>query len=85
METHSTYMFLVVLTHLLQVSAHDFLLTGSSLSVERSSDVLISPDGTFTCGFYNFSSNATFSIWFSKSAEKTFVWSANYLHPVYTW
>uniref|UniRef100_A0A0D9WRG7 Receptor-like serine/threonine-protein kinase n=1 Tax=Leersia perrieri TaxID=77586 RepID=A0A0D9WRG7_9ORYZ len=56
---------------------------GSSLSVE---DVLNSPDGTFTCGFYSISPNAsTFSIWVSNSSEKTVVWSANPLHPVYTW
>ncbi|CAL5042066.1 unnamed protein product [Urochloa decumbens] len=84
---HSTSLFILVLIHLLlHVLAHDFLLPGSSLSVEHSSDVLASPDGTFTCGFYNFSFNATvFSIWFSESAEKTVVWSANHLHPVYTW
>lgn len=87
MDIPSTSLFLLALNHLLlHVSAHDFLLPGSSLSVEHSSDVLQSPDGTFTCGFYNFSSNATvFSIWFSESAEKTIVWSANHLHSVHTW
>jgi hypothetical protein len=88
MDMHSTSLFLLALIHLLlHVSAHDFLLPGSSLSVEHSSDVLLSPDGTFTCGFYNSSSNATvFSIWVSKSAEKTVFWSANHLCPVvYTW
>uniref|UniRef100_K3Y129 Receptor-like serine/threonine-protein kinase n=1 Tax=Setaria italica TaxID=4555 RepID=K3Y129_SETIT len=87
MDIPSTSLFLLALNHLLlHVSAHDFLLPGSSLSVEHSSDVLQSPDGTFTCGFYNFSSNATvFSIWFFESAEKTIVWSANHLHPVHTW
>nr|CAB3470793.1 unnamed protein product [Digitaria exilis] len=87
MSTHITYLLLLILIHLLlHISAHEFLLPGSSLSVEHSSDVLISPDGNFTCGFYNSTSNATvFSIWFSKSAEKTMVWSANHLHPVYTW
>ncbi|WVZ79510.1 hypothetical protein U9M48_027081 [Paspalum notatum var. saurae] len=90
MDTHRRHripLFFLALIHLLlHVSAHEFLLPGSSLSVERSTDVLLSPDGTFTCGFYNSSSNATvFSIWFSNSAEKTVVWSANHLHPVYTW
>ena len=43
-------------------------------------------DGTFTCGFYNISTNAsTFSIWFSKVPERTVVWSANPLRPVYSW
>uniref|UniRef100_A0ACD5XZY3 Uncharacterized protein n=1 Tax=Avena sativa TaxID=4498 RepID=A0ACD5XZY3_AVESA len=68
------------------ISALDFLSPGSFLSVERSSDVLYSPDGTFTCGFYQVSPNSSvFSIWFSNSSEKTVVWSANPLHPVYTW
>jgi hypothetical protein len=48
--------------------------------------VLRSPDGTFTCGFQNISYNAAvFSTWFSNSAAKTIVWSANHGHPVYTW
>jgi hypothetical protein len=82
MDMHSTSLFLLALIHrLLHVSPHDFLLPGSSLSVEHSSDVLLSPDGTFTCAFYN----SVFSIWFSKSAEKTIVWSANHLRPVATW
>ncbi|CAD6339160.1 unnamed protein product [Miscanthus lutarioriparius] len=76
---------LLTLTHLLSfVSAYDFLSAGSSLSVEHS--LLHSPDGTFTCGFYSISPNAsTFSIWFSRSSKRTIVWSANPLHPVYTW
>ncbi|TKW22693.1 hypothetical protein SEVIR_4G244900v4 [Setaria viridis] len=59
---------------------------GFSLSADRSSDVLRSPDGTFSCGFYEISPNTfTFSIWFSKVSERTVVWSANPLRPVYTW
>jgi len=77
---------LLSLIHLLSsVSARDFLLAGSSLSVEHSSDVLHSADGTFACGFYSISPNAsTFAIWFSRSSGRTIVWSANPLHPVYT-
>ncbi|XP_066371666.1 putative receptor protein kinase ZmPK1 isoform X2 [Miscanthus floridulus] len=80
-------LLLLTLIHLLSlVSAYDFLSAGSSLSVEHSSDVLHSPDGTFTCGFYSISPNAsTFSIWFSRSSKRTIIWSANPLHPVYTW
>ncbi|KAL6839390.1 hypothetical protein ACP4OV_030660 [Aristida adscensionis] len=71
---------------LLHISAHDFLSAGASLSIEHSFDVLRSPDGTFTCGFYSISPNAsTFSIWFSKTPKKSLVWSANPLHPVHTW
>ncbi|CAN6220887.1 unnamed protein product [Urochloa humidicola] len=87
MDVHRTSLFLLSLIHLLlHASAKDSLLPGSYLSVERSSDVLRSQDGTFTCGFYKISSNAAvFSIWFSNSAKKTVVWSTNHLHPVYTW
>ncbi|KAG0514869.1 hypothetical protein BDA96_10G230500 [Sorghum bicolor] len=83
----STLVFLLTLIHLiLQISALNVLSSGSSLSVERSSDVLLSPDGTFMCGFYNISPNAsTFSIWFANASERTIVWSANPLRPVYTW
>ncbi|KAL5200738.1 hypothetical protein ABZP36_021941 [Zizania latifolia] len=77
-------LLLLTLIHpLLCISAHDFLLPGSSLSVDGE---LHSPGGTFTCGFQQISPNAsTFSIWFSKSTQKTVVWSANPLHPVYSW
>ncbi|XP_040381413.1 putative receptor protein kinase ZmPK1 [Oryza brachyantha] len=82
----SASLLLLTLIHrLLCISALDFLLPGSSLSIE---DVLYSPDGTFTCGFktsFDGSNASTFSIWFSNSSEKTVVWSANALHPVYTW
>ncbi|KAG8075429.1 hypothetical protein GUJ93_ZPchr0006g42044 [Zizania palustris] len=77
-------LLLLTLIHpLLCILADDFLLPGSSLNVH---DELHSPDGTFTCGFQQISPNAsTFSIWFSKSTQKTIVWSANPLHPVYSW
>jgi len=87
MAALSRFVFLLNLIHLvLHISALDILSSGSSLSAERSSDVLRSPDVTFTCGFYNISTNAsTFSIWFSKVPERTVVWSANPLRPVYSW
>uniref|UniRef100_A0ACD5XJW6 Uncharacterized protein n=1 Tax=Avena sativa TaxID=4498 RepID=A0ACD5XJW6_AVESA len=87
MEARSFSLFLLTSIHCLQcISGLDFLSPGSSLSVERSSDVLYSPDGTFTCGLYQVSPNSSvFSIWFSNSSGKTVVWSANPLHPVYTW
>uniref|UniRef100_A0ACD5WS26 Uncharacterized protein n=1 Tax=Avena sativa TaxID=4498 RepID=A0ACD5WS26_AVESA len=87
MDARSTSLLPITLMHLvLRISAREFLLPGSSLSVEDSSDTLHSPDGTFTCGFNNISHNAfVFSIWFSNTAEKTVVWSANPLHPVYSW
>ncbi|XP_040381228.1 putative receptor protein kinase ZmPK1 [Oryza brachyantha] len=87
MDAHFASMFVLTLVHLLlHISAHDFLSPGSSLSVERNSDVLYSPDGSFTCGFYNISPNSSiFSVWFSNSTEKTIVWSANLHRPVYSW
>uniref|UniRef100_A0A0D9WRU9 Receptor-like serine/threonine-protein kinase n=1 Tax=Leersia perrieri TaxID=77586 RepID=A0A0D9WRU9_9ORYZ len=87
MDAHYAAMFSLTLIHLLlHISALDFLSPGSSLSVEHSSDVLYSPDGSFTCGFYHISPNSSiFSVWFSHSVEKTVVWSANLDRPVYTW
>ncbi|CAN6207409.1 unnamed protein product [Urochloa humidicola] len=87
MDARSACVLLLTLIHLLSsISARDFLSAGSSLSVEHSSDVLHSRDGIFSCGFYSISPNAsTFSIWFSGSSKRTIVWSANLLHPVYTW
>jgi hypothetical protein len=61
-----------------------YLKKGSSLSVGRASDILQSPDGTFSFGFYNLSSTAfTLSIWFTNSADRTIAWSANRKRPVY--
>jgi hypothetical protein len=61
-----------------------YLKKGSSLSVEHASDIIQSPDGTFSFGFYNISSTAfTISIWFTNSADKTVAWSANRDHPVH--
>ncbi|KAK3134039.1 hypothetical protein QOZ80_6AG0544290 [Eleusine coracana subsp. coracana] len=84
---HSATTFLLMLIQLfLQITAQDSLFPGSSISVEHSSDVLRSPDGTFTCGFQTISYNAAiFSIWFSNSANLTIVWSANHGHPVHNW
>ncbi|CAB4280113.1 unnamed protein product [Prunus armeniaca] len=56
---------------------------GSSLSVEDDSDFLISPDKSFTCGFYGVGTNAYwFSIWFTNSKDRTVVWMANRERPV---
>ncbi|CAK9143547.1 unnamed protein product [Ilex paraguariensis] len=56
---------------------------GSSLSVEKTNDFLISPNGTFSGGFYNVGTNAyCFSIWFTNSLNKTVVWMANRDSPV---
>ncbi|XBI04968.1 hypothetical protein VPH35_133178 [Triticum aestivum] len=86
MDARSTSLLLLLSLVLLflRVSAREFLSPGSSMSVEDSSHVLRSPDGTFICGFNNNSQTASvFSIWYSNTAERTVVWSANRLHPVY--
>ncbi|RCV22596.1 hypothetical protein SETIT_4G232900v2 [Setaria italica] len=87
MAAVSTFVFLVILIHrLCHNSAIDVLSPGSSLSAEQSINVLRSRNGRFICGFYNISPNAsTFSIWFSNVSERPVVWSANPLHPVYSW
>ncbi|KAL4272780.1 hypothetical protein GQ457_13G020410 [Hibiscus cannabinus] len=61
---------------------------GSSLSVENPDDVILSPQATFTAGFYPLGNNAyAFAIWFSESTcflrhSCTLVWMANRDHPV---
>ncbi|KAL6642338.1 hypothetical protein ACP70R_020519 [Stipagrostis hirtigluma subsp. patula] len=61
-----------------------YLKKGSSLSVERASDIIQSPDGTFSFGFYRLSSTAfTLSIWFTNSVDRTVAWSANRNQPVH--
>ncbi|KAK1276999.1 putative receptor protein kinase ZmPK1 [Acorus gramineus] len=53
------------------------------MSFPESNDILTSPDGSFSCGFYQLGDNAfSFSIWFSNSANKTVVWTANRDRPV---
>uniref|UniRef100_A0A6N2KIU0 Receptor-like serine/threonine-protein kinase n=1 Tax=Salix viminalis TaxID=40686 RepID=A0A6N2KIU0_SALVM len=62
--------------------AQNILRRGSSLSVEDDSDILISPDKTFSCGFYGMGQNAYwFSIWFTNSRDRTVVWMANRDRP----
>ncbi|WVZ87867.1 hypothetical protein U9M48_034442, partial [Paspalum notatum var. saurae] len=76
---------LTLLPLLSRAAPRDALLLGSSLSVdEHQTDVLRSPDGTFSCGFYSIYDNAfTFSIWYANSADKTVVWTANRDRPVH--
>ncbi|XP_037456741.1 putative receptor protein kinase ZmPK1 [Triticum dicoccoides] len=87
MGARSTSLLLLTsMIHLLsRASAREFLSPGSSLSTEDGSGMLHSPNGAFTCGFHNISPNASvFSVWFAGTAEKTVVWSANHLRPVYS-
>lgn len=60
-----------------------FLTKGSHLSIDNTNDVLVSSDGTFSCGFYGTGENAFwFSIWFSHSKDRTLIWTANRDKPV---
>ncbi|KAG8089180.1 hypothetical protein GUJ93_ZPchr0011g27990 [Zizania palustris] len=68
-------------------AARDILPLKSSLVVDGGyeSNTLRSPDGTFSCGFYSIYTGAfTFSVWYSDSADKTVVWSANRGRPVHS-
>ncbi|KAG2663575.1 hypothetical protein I3760_16G037900 [Carya illinoinensis] len=58
-----------------------------SLSSENPEDVLTSPNGVFSAGFYSVGDNAyCFAIWFasrpSRSQDRTVVWMANRDQPV---
>jgi hypothetical protein len=67
-------------------TARDSLLRGASIAVEdHATDVLLSPDGTFACGFYGVSPTVfTFSVWFARAADRAVVWSANRARPVHS-
>ncbi|PON84701.1 S-receptor-like serine/threonine-protein kinase [Trema orientale] len=63
------------------------LREGSSLSVENPADVLTSPKGIFSAGFFRVGHNAyCFAIWFTEpnswSRNLTVVWMANREQPV---
>ncbi|KAL8240191.1 hypothetical protein R6Q59_013546 [Mikania micrantha] len=62
------------------------LKLGSSLSVEKKDDFLISPNTLYTAGFYGVGENAyCFSIWLTKplsDGTRTIVWMANRDLPV---
>ncbi|XP_058083720.1 putative receptor protein kinase ZmPK1 [Magnolia sinica] len=64
-------------------SSIESLRGGSSLSVERPDNILVSPDGTFSAGFHPIGDNAYFfAIWFNQSTIFTPVWMANRDYPV---
>ncbi|WVZ69329.1 hypothetical protein U9M48_018129 [Paspalum notatum var. saurae] len=65
-------------------AAQHTLPAGSSLSVEdHARPFLVSPDATFSCGFLEAGENAfSFSVWYTDSADKTAVWTANPGAPV---
>ncbi|EEC69403.1 hypothetical protein OsI_38555 [Oryza sativa Indica Group] len=61
----------------------DILSPGSSISVEDNSNMLVSPNGLFSCGFYEVGANAfIFAVWINQSIGKTVVWTADRDVPV---
>lgn len=85
----SFYMFIILIcvSIVAQVQAESKgllrLSIGKFLAVEKESDLLVSPNGTFSSGFYKVGDNAyCYSIWFTNSVNKTVVWMANRDKPV---
>ncbi|KAK9167796.1 hypothetical protein Scep_002987 [Stephania cephalantha] len=77
------YTTTIFLTSSYGTLAQSSLSKGSSLSVEKPNDVLVSSNGVFTAGFYNVGDNAYyFAIWFTQSSNSTIVWMANRDQPV---
>ncbi|KAJ1429347.1 putative serine/threonine-protein kinase [Sesbania bispinosa] len=81
-------LFLLVLLFPFQSSCSLSLLNkGSSLSVEKHvEDVIVSPNGMFSAGFFQLGQNAfSFAIWFTEPHTQnptTVVWMANREEPV---
>ncbi|GMI78489.1 hypothetical protein like AT5G24080 [Hibiscus trionum] len=84
----SLVLSLMSLAPLRSSAAYPRLNQGSHLSPENPGDVIISPGGTFSAGFYPIGLNAyAFAVWFSKPTcclghNCTVVWMANRDHPV---
>ena len=82
----STLFFLLCLLQALSLSASSKTfdtLIGTSLSVEKPSDKLVSANGEFSAGFYPVGDNAFyFAIWMTKPSVPTVVWIANRDDPV---
>ncbi|KAF8007198.1 hypothetical protein BT93_K1253 [Corymbia citriodora subsp. variegata] len=81
------FLFLFLQSCWLSTSALPSLAKGTSLSVENPNDVLVSPSGAFSAGFFPVGNNAySFAIWFSdplcSGAACTPVWMANRQAPV---
>ncbi|CAK7340137.1 unnamed protein product [Dovyalis caffra] len=79
-------LLLSVLSSPLSSAASNTLSKGSSLSVENTNDVLISPSAIFSAGFFPVGDNAfCFSIWFIEPFCRTncsVIWMANRDQPV---
>ncbi|XP_075656988.1 putative receptor protein kinase ZmPK1 [Castanea sativa] len=81
----SIFFLLLCLLQTLSLSSSNTLdtLRGTSLSVEKPSDKLVSENGEFSAGFFPVGDNAfSFAIWLNKSSTPTVVWMANRDEPV---
>ncbi|KAF3946421.1 hypothetical protein CMV_027309 [Castanea mollissima] len=81
----SIFFLLLCLLQTLSLSSSNTLdtLKGTSLSVEKPSDKLVSENGEFAAGFFPVGDNAfSFAIWLNKSSTPTVVWMANRDEPV---
>ena len=59
------------------------LIPGSSLTPEQNTTCLISPNETFSAGFYGVGNNAyAFAIWYTHTPNRTVAWVANREEPV---
>ncbi|XP_056172911.1 putative receptor protein kinase ZmPK1 [Syzygium oleosum] len=81
------FLFLFLQSCRLSTSALPSLAKRASLSVENPDDVLVSPSGAFSAGFFPVGVNAySFAVWFSdppcSGAKCTPVWMANRQAPV---
>ncbi|KAJ1431041.1 putative serine/threonine-protein kinase [Sesbania bispinosa] len=80
--------FLIIFLLLLHFASTSFasidtLSQGSSLSVDKPSDTLVSANGDFQAGFFQVGDNAfCFSVWFTRSKKPTLVWMANRDQPL---
>ncbi|KAL2346442.1 hypothetical protein Fmac_000442 [Flemingia macrophylla] len=64
-------------------AATDTLPEGSSLSVEKTTDQLLSSNGDFSAGFFQVGDNAfCFAVCFTRSKRPTVLWMANRDFPV---
>ncbi|XP_068317145.1 putative receptor protein kinase ZmPK1 [Pyrus communis] len=82
-----TFAFITLFSHSSSATpkTQNSILRGSSLSAKHDSDFLTSPYESFTCGFYGVGTNAYwFSICFifTKSRDRTVVWTTNRDRPV---
>ncbi|CAJ1973427.1 unnamed protein product [Sphenostylis stenocarpa] len=75
--------FLLLLFISTSFAATDTLSEGSSLSVEKQSDILVSSNGDFSASFFQVGENAfCFSVCFTRSKRPTVLWMANRDEPV---